>query len=113
MHRQPSGAAAARGAGGVDGELGDAGVAVARAVCRRRGEGDHLAVTVLNHDDRMASVEPPHHVVRGAVPRLERGHAVVDAVVVDARDRRRVGGRAAARTRLSFAGQLLHESGTL
>src|SRR3954447_26741792 len=59
FHRHASGAASARGAGGVDGELGDAGVAIARTVGGRRGERDYVAAVVLNDDDRMASVEPP------------------------------------------------------
>src|SRR5262245_56766941 len=56
-HGHAAGTAPARLARGVDRELGDAGVAVARAVVRGRGEGEHAAV-VLDHDDGVAAVEP-------------------------------------------------------
>jgi hypothetical protein len=59
----------------------------------------------------MASVEPLHHVVRGAVARFERGHPVVDAFVVDARDCRGVVRRGIPR--LHFPVSSFTSAGTL
>jgi hypothetical protein len=84
-HRAP-GAAPAAAAGDVDGQLGDACVALARAELRGGREGGHLAA-VLGHRDGVAAVEPLPHVFGGPRLRLEGGDAVGDAFAIDARDR--------------------------
>src|ERR1019366_7505462 len=82
FHRRAASTSSSRGAGGVNRELGDAGVAIAGTVGRCRGERDQLTVIVLNNDDGVASAQPLHHITRGAVARLERCDPVVDPFVV-------------------------------
>src|SRR5262249_36443162 len=70
FERHPAGAASAVLARDVDGELGDSGVALARAVGRSWCEGDHPS-GLFHHHDRMNAVEPPADVRRSAGARFE------------------------------------------
>ena len=77
----------------VDRELGDAGVALARAIRRRRGECDDRR---RSSSTTTIGWRPSNHcrdVGRRALARLERADAIVDAVVVDAGDGLGVVGR--------------------
>src|SRR5438132_10864834 len=79
----------------VDREVGDEAVAGPRAERVEAPPGDDLAV-LLGHDDRMAGLapgEPLPAFLGGPELGLERGAAVLDALVVDAADRAGVVGR--------------------
>ncbi len=73
----------------IDGELGVLRVAGAWPVRRRAGPGDHLAVG-FDHDDRVAGVEPAPDGVHRPGLGLEGRDAVMDALVIDVGDPRRV-----------------------
>src|SRR5438876_9302890 len=91
-HRGRAGAMTAVVAGDIDGEFRDASIAVARSVRGRGGERDHLAGGVLDDDDRMRAVEPRAHVGDRSWIGFERRDAIVDTLVVDVADYRRIGG---------------------
>ena len=72
-------------------ELGDAGVALARAIGRGRGESDDLAGRRFDDDDGVPPVEPlarRRRAVRSRVSNVP--DAIANALVVNAGDRRRV-----------------------
>src|SRR6266487_659614 len=64
----------------------------ARSVRGRGGERDHPAGGVLDDDDRMRAVEPRAHVSDRSWSGFERRDAIVDTLVVDVADYRRIGG---------------------
>src|SRR5919204_1283990 len=92
FHRDAAGAATPMLSRDVDRELRHAGIALPRTVFARAGPGDHAPVA-LDDDRRPAVASLRQHaddVVRAAGFGLERRDPIGDAVVVDARDRRRV-----------------------
>src|SRR5206468_125189 len=91
-HRGRAGAMTAGVAGDIDGEFRDASIAVARSVREGGGKRDHPAGGVLDDDDRMRAVEPRAHVGDRSWSGFERRDAIVDTLVVDVADYRRIGG---------------------
>src|SRR5207237_9155652 len=85
LHRYAARATPSRFTVHVDGEFGDAGVALTRPVCGGRGEGYNLAC-VFNHYDWVSAVEPGGYILFGARARLEMGCAVVGALGVGGGD---------------------------
>src|SRR5215216_2429617 len=83
LHRKRACPTAPGLAGSVYGELGHAGVALAGAVGRHIGEGDHRSF-FLHHHDGVSTVEPVPNLPGRARMGLERRDALLDALVVDA-----------------------------
>src|SRR5205814_1000379 len=86
-------ALAAMAAGDVDREIGDVAIGVARAERVEAAPGDDAATVLGDHDGvaRAAPLEPARALLRRAQLRLERGQPVLDALVSDLADGRRVG----------------------
>src|SRR3989442_13846947 len=88
VQRRPPGPGAARAAGHVDRGLGDPRVRGPGPVRARRRPRAHAPVA-LDHDRRVALAlvgQLPRDLLRGSRLRLERRHAVGDALVVDGAD---------------------------
>src|SRR2546426_11844161 len=92
VQRRPPGPGGTRGAGHVDRVLGDPRIRGPGPVRARGRPRDHAPVA-LDHDRRIALAlvgQLPRDLFRGSRLRLERRHAVGDALVVDGGDGRRV-----------------------
>src|SRR5215472_3511987 len=77
----------------INREFTDAAVAGTAAVGERRRKSDRACSRALGDHHEMVSGKPPNDVCSRARRGLEGGDAVGDALVINRRDRRRIGGR--------------------
>lgn len=83
----PACAAATRGMRDVHRNLRDPRIAIPGTVKRRRRERDNL-VSILDHYDRMHTIEPSANIIGRARPCLKSGYTIRNALVVNPSDRR-------------------------
>jgi hypothetical protein len=92
---------AAKSARYIHGNFSDSPITIARAIGRSGSKRDNLAA-LLNHHNGMPVVEPRANIVHGPGARFERRHSILDSLIINRGQKRRVVESGKSRNHLDY-----------